>query len=259
MTQVILGRFRHLAALWREGLIARWIGLVYSLIGIYVFVRDEIWRPTDVSRWSVIAVVPHLSLSWWLFGGAILLAVWLFESSFRVTKRIRESFGLSDGGLPLTITFDHANPNQRFWSLEPNRDEGGKRVTGSHWEYRAAIKNETHRTIRNVKVIVEAIGPLPARPVQSPFDIDRKTLRDLSPQEEALAVMRTWYFPAIIVGLAVGEDVYGPIKLTVFADDVPPTTKLFHFDPMRMPAVYEGEPPHRDWTRWAETLSSPTR
>jgi hypothetical protein len=39
--------------------------------------------------------------------------------------------------------------------------------------------------------------------------------------------------------MGCGEDFYGPIKLTVFGDDVPPATKLFHFNPEKIPAIYE--------------------
>jgi hypothetical protein len=239
MCRSIIYRLRHLVGLWREGLIATWLALAYALAGLFVFVRDEIWRPSDDSDWRIIKLIPHLSLAWWLFGGAVVFIVWLFESSFRMTQRLQDKYGLWEGELPLAIIFDPVNTNRKFWSLEPNRDENGKQVAGSFWEYRAVIKNQTHRTIRNVKVIVEAIGPLPARPIQSMFDIDRRLIRDLSPQEEALAIIRTWYNPVIVQGMVCGEDAYGPIKMTVLADDVPPSTKLFHFDPEKMPAVYE--------------------
>jgi hypothetical protein len=234
-----LERLRHLTGLWRQRLFAKWVLPAYGLAGFFVFVRDEIWRPSNEDKWKIIALVPSLSLAWWLFGSALVLVIWLFESSFRMTHRLYDTYGLWEGALPLGIIFDPSNAHRKFWSLEPNRDESGKQVAGAHWEYRAVIKNQTHRTIRNVKVIVEAIGPLPARPIQSVFDIDRKSIRDLAPREEALAIISSWYNPPLVAGMVCGEDAYGPIKMTVLADDVLPTAKLFHFDPEKMPAVYE--------------------
>jgi hypothetical protein len=144
---------------------------------------------------------------------------------------------------PLEILFDLTNPNQKFWSIEQARDENGKQIEGSYWEYRAMIKNQSAKTLRNVKVTVEAIGQMPRRPEPSYFDINKKPLIDLTPREETLAIVRRWYHPHIVAGMVIGEGIYGPIKVTASADDVPPATKCFQFDPsrnpMREPAIYE--------------------
>ncbi len=139
---------------------------------------------------------------------------------------------------PLEIIFDPTNPGRKYWSIEPIRDENGKPI-GTHWEYRALIKNNSPKTLRNVKVVVEATGPLPHRPESSHFDINKQQLIDLHPQDEALAVIRRWFNPPIVVGMACGTDIYGPIKMTASADDVPPTTKLFHFNPEQTPMIFE--------------------
>jgi hypothetical protein len=140
---------------------------------------------------------------------------------------------------PIKIIFDETNPNRKFWSIEPIRDEAGQQTSGSFWEYRALIKNVSARTLRNVKVISEAMGPLPRRPEPSPFDMNRKHLIDLNPGDEALVVVQRWYNPPIVVGMACGVDMYGPIRVTASADDISPTMKLFHFDPERTPMIFE--------------------
>jgi hypothetical protein len=139
---------------------------------------------------------------------------------------------------PLEIIFDPSNPGRKFFSIEAVKDELGK-TKGTHWEYRALIKNNSSKTLKNVKAIVEAVGPLPHRPEPSYFDINKQQLIDLHPQDEALAIIRRWYNPPIVVGMAAGADMYGPIKMTVSANDVPPTTKFFHFDPERTPMIFE--------------------
>lgn len=118
------------------------------------------------------------------------------------------------------------------------RDENGKQTGGSFWEYRAIVKNTSARTLRNVKVTVEAVGDLPTRPEPSQFDINKKHLFDLTPDEEALVLIRRWFNPPIVAGMVIGE-AYGPIKMTANADDVRPTTKIFHFDPMKTPMIFE--------------------
>jgi hypothetical protein len=154
---------------------------------------------------------------------------------------------------PLLIIFDHRNPNRKFWSIEPMRDETGNQTQGSYWEYRAIVKNSSASTVRNVRVLVEATGPLPTRPEQSVFDIDRKPVRDLAPEEEALAVIRAWYNPPRVEGLVCGDDVYGPIKMIAYGDDVQPRTKLFHFNPERTPMIWEfGSLEEREATVTAE-------
>jgi hypothetical protein len=140
---------------------------------------------------------------------------------------------------PIKIIFDQSNPNRKFWSIEPMRDDTGKQVPGTFWEYRALIKNVSAKTLRNVKVVVEATGPMPTRPEPSQFDINKKHLIDLNPGEEQLVLVRRWYNPPIVVGMACGTDVYGPVKMTASADDVSPTIKLFHFDPEQTPMIFE--------------------
>lgn len=150
-------------------------------------------------------------------------------------KQIFELFPLG----PLKIIFDLTNPGRKFWSIEQMKDERGKLVAGTFWEYRALIKNTSSKTLRNVKVIVEAIGAMPTRPEPSQFDINKKHLIDLTPDEEALVLIRRWYNPPIVAGMAIGEGIYGPIKMVASADDVMPTTKLFQFDPSKTPMIFE--------------------
>jgi hypothetical protein len=113
---------------------------------------------------------------------------------------------------PLEIIFDPTNPSKKFWSIEQMRDENGKQIAGSFWEYRAAIKNKSARTVKNVKVTVEAIGIMPTRPIHSNFDINKKTFIDLTPNEETLAIIRTWFNPPLVQGMAIGEGIYGPLN-----------------------------------------------
>jgi hypothetical protein len=119
------------------------------------------------------------------------------------------------------------------------KDENGKQVAGSFWEYRAVVKNKSAKTVRNVKVTVEAIGLMPTRPEPSHFDLNKRPLINLTPFEEALVVVRRWFNPPIVQGMAIGKGIYGPIRMTASADDVLPATKVFQFDPMRTPMIFE--------------------
>jgi hypothetical protein len=138
----------------------------------------------------------------------------------------------------IEIIFDPTNPGQKFWSLEQNKDETGKQVAGSHWEYRALVKNRSNKTLRNVKITIEAIGEMPSRPEPSHFDYNKQQLIDIDPTDGRLAVIRVWWHPAIVQGMVCGG-AYGPIKMTASADDVVPVIKLFWFDPELEPMISE--------------------
>jgi hypothetical protein len=116
MGNSISARVGHFTAFLKEGLWGKWVGLVYSLAALYVFVRDEIWHPKNADQWGIINMIPHLSLAWWLVGAFAVLCVWIFEASFRITKRLNETIASSRGqDSPLEIIFDPTNPGKKFW------------------------------------------------------------------------------------------------------------------------------------------------
>ncbi len=137
------------------------------------------------------------------------------------------------GGPPLAILFDAANPGRKFWSMETVKDASGKAI-GNYWEYRAEIKNTSPKTVRNVSVTIEAIGPLPYRPTDAIFDKIKQPVCDLKPGCSELAPVVRWPIPIRQAGMLVG-DAYGPLKITASGDDVPPTFRTFRFN-------YESEP-----------------
>jgi hypothetical protein len=143
---------------------------------------------------------------------------------------------------PLRIIFDHANPNNRFWSLESPRDESGKQLPGSFLEYRALVRNDSLKTVRNVKVTVESIGALPRRAELSRFDLNKEARIDLTPGEEVLVIIWRWFSATRVVGTVLGEGVYGPLKVIASADDVLPFEKLFQVDIQKTPMVWELAP-----------------
>jgi hypothetical protein len=239
MGNSISARWKHLIAIWKERVFAKWLNAFYQLASFFIFVRSEFWHPKNPKQWEIINMIPHLSLAWWLVGSLALLCAWIFEASFRINKRLNETIcSLRGQESPFEIIFNPANPGRRFWSIEQMKDENGNQIAGTFWEYRAAIKNKSARTVRNVKVTVEAIGAMPTRPVHSNFDINKKNFIDLTPNEEMLAVIRTWFNPPLVQGMVIGEGAYGPIKMTASADDVLPTTKVFQFDPMQTPMIW---------------------
>jgi hypothetical protein len=79
---------RHVRALWRHQVWTRWIGGVWAALGVFTFFRDEFLQPTDEQRWKIINMIPHLPLSWWLFGLALIFAVGIFEASFRLSREM---------------------------------------------------------------------------------------------------------------------------------------------------------------------------
>jgi hypothetical protein len=167
MADVVWHYIRHAVALWRERVWWHSFAIIWLCLGVFIVYRDEFWEPTDENSWRIIRMIPHFSLEWWLVGTLSIIIVWLFESSSRHARHVYEKYGLTkDGKLPLVILFDRANKNQKYWSLKPVLDVDGKQVGGSYWEYRVVIRNQSHKTLRNVITIVEAIGPMPQLPIQ---------------------------------------------------------------------------------------------
>ncbi len=95
-------------ALWQEGLWRKWLGAIYALATLFVFVRDEIWRPNSVEQWRVINMIPHLSLAWWIIG-LVILCLWTFEASFKMTTRLEEKVKNFEAALApqLAILFEN--------------------------------------------------------------------------------------------------------------------------------------------------------
>jgi hypothetical protein len=42
--------------------------------------------------------------------------------------------------------------------------------------------------------------------------------------------------------MVCGDDMYGPVKMIAYGDDVQPRTKLFHFNPERTPMIWVFSP-----------------
>ena len=49
-------------SIWREKLWEKWLGAVYGLAALCVFVRDDFWRPKDPEKYYLINLIPHQPL-----------------------------------------------------------------------------------------------------------------------------------------------------------------------------------------------------
>jgi hypothetical protein len=179
--------------------------------------------PTPEELWiASLGVVSLLSI-------ALLFAEhWISPLIARIRK----------GKTPLEIIFDQANPSKRFWSIESPKDDNGNRKPGTFWEYRVAIKNNSSKTIKNISVTTEHTGRfLPIRPIDAIFDKTNTISYDLKPWCSELVPVIRWPIPKIQTGMLAGPSAlqYGPVIVTVSADDVPPAVRTFRFD-------YQAEP-----------------
>lgn len=180
-----------------------------------------------------------VSAAGWLFVLAVLVALanlaWIIATweGWGGRKAAAQPQGLE-------IHFDPANPAQRFWSFESPRDSAGNKLPGLFHEYRVDVHNPTSRTIRNVAVTVENFGLIGARPLSAFFDKTRAPVCDLRPGCSELAVVLHWPHPRRQPGMAAGPSAiaaYGPLLVTVGADDFPPTQRQFWLDPEREPML----------------------
>jgi hypothetical protein len=117
MGNSISARWKYFTALCREGIFGKLLGSAWLILGIWVVFRDEFWMPTNENEWRIINMIPHISLSWWLVGALSIVIVWIFEASFRLTRRL-------EGSLPLKPRFHAARFYQKtdgdrcFWYVD---------------------------------------------------------------------------------------------------------------------------------------------
>ncbi len=199
------------------------------------------------------------SLAGWLFVLAVFVAVgdvaWIIATwrGGRGSKAVEPTLHPS-----LEIHFDPSNPARRFWSFESPRDRDGNQLPGIFYEYRVAVFNPMGRTIRNVSVTVEHVGMLPQRPMAQTFDKDRSQRRDIQPGCFELVPVVRWPHPKIQAGMLANLSAivaYGPIVVTVSADDAAPVIRQFWFDYQREPMLFDRlEPGEEERARASLTL-----
>lgn len=185
----------------------------------------------------------------------VLLGLFTFAfilASFKNARKLRSKIDENIETSPLEIIFDPTNPSGRFWSMEPlilmDKEELAK--TGGFWQYRVEIKNNSMRTVRNVSVTTEHMGPMRKRPEDQPFDKIKKTSCDIKPGCSELVFVKRWPLK-IQPGMLMGSDAlaYGPIKITASGDDVLPVTRIFQFDYQRTPMIFDQE--KREGSNWS--------
>ena len=233
-------RLAHIKNLWKHRVFSQWISLVYTVYGVLAVCRDEFVSAEHQEEWRILKMLPHWPISWWIASTLGTIIIWLFESSYREAKRLQSRIDEleQNEASPLEIIFDPNNPSKRFWSMESPEYENGKPKSNPYWEYRVEIKNNSSKTLRNVSSATEAIGPMPQRPADQLFDKNKKTTYDIKPWCSELVPVARWDIPIIQPGMLVGEG-YGPIKVIASADDTKPSVRIFKFDYMREPMLYD--------------------
>jgi hypothetical protein len=224
-------RLTHIVALCKEGFWRKWFGAIWFVASFFIVFRDEFWMPTDVSNWRIINMIPHISLRSWIIGTLVMVIIYIIEASYRQVSKLYAQLNVLDPISPLEIIFDPNNPARRFWSVEQLKNENGEPLP-PFWEHRVAIKNNSTKTLRNVSVTTERIGPMPERPYDNVFDKVKKVSCDIKPGCWELVPVMRWSTNKKQVGMLAGESAlaYGPIVITASADDVVPSVRVFQFD-----------------------------
>jgi hypothetical protein len=199
---------------------AEFIGLGAFVIAAAIEIGSSVWP-------DKIKPHPYMFVSFLVFGLLCVIVplahtiyVWAF-SRFRPILPVASS---------LEIIFEPLNPARRFWSLIGYLDDLGK--GHSYWEHRVEIRNISQKTIRNVMVTVERIGPSPQLPFSPPFKRSQLEKCDINPGCSELIQVNTWPHPKAQVGMFAGPSAwgYGPIKVTVSGDDTLSVVKTFAFN-----------------------------
>ena len=202
---------------------SKWIGLGAFILAASVQIVSSVW-PESIKPHPLIVV------ELFAFGLLCILIPVASIAYIRLTQLIKSEQN-SPSPSPLEIIFEPLNPARKFWSLETKLDFY-KRVTGPYWEYRVEIKNNSLKTLRNVAVTVERIGPSPEKPYRADFVRLSASSCDLQPGCSELAAIIRWPHPKVQVGMLAGPSAwgYGPLHVIASADDVPPAERRFAFN-----------------------------
>jgi hypothetical protein len=191
-----------------------WIGLGSCVLASVIGVSSSVWPE---------AIRPHPRIVIAL-GVCGLLCI-IVPIIIAICQRI---FPASS---PLEIIFDPSNPSRRFWSMETVSNKAGSPI-GVYWEHRVDVKNNSLKTLKNVKITTEHVGPMPVRPTNQVFDKIKQIACDLHPGCAELVPVIRWPIPKMQPGMVTGPTKmeYGPIRITASADNIPPCVKVFNFN-----------------------------
>lgn len=187
------------------------LGLLHSLYG------HISWPTRACLVFSFIAVISWCTLYW-----------------------SRPRFVLHNPSL-LEILFDPTNPARRFWSLEsiPNPNNFEQHIPFN--EYRVEIRNRSRtKTITNITVITEHIGPMPIRPALKQSDLTKQNIFTLDPGCSVLVPILRW--PVYkFAGMLAGDTAlaYGPIRISASGENVKVVERVFNFDWQREPMIFD--------------------
>lgn len=205
----------HLKSLWAEQLWGKWIGLAWSVLSVFIFFRDEIWRPEAEKSWRLISLIPDWSLSIWAAITFALLLAGVYEASYRVSVNDKKRLSIYETLSPIEIFFDSENRQGRYWSLETVM-KSDNTVSHKYYRYAVMIRNIGRFTLYDVQVVSEPTGELRNSPSFGRFEITKEIKTDLHPGDERLVTVFNWPYPAIQAGMLAGSSGkwgYGGVKL----------------------------------------------
>lgn len=237
-------RTDHLKSLLTEGLWGKWLTLPWFLLTTFPLVRDEFWRPGNDSRWKLINLFPHWTLSTWATMTLALLLAWVFEASYRSSAKDKARLSIYEAPSPIEIIFDTTNRQRRFWSVETVM-KSDNTVSHNYYRYAVAIRNTGGRTLRDVQVVSELTGALKNSPSAGQFEMMKAQKSDLNPGDERFVTVFTWPCPAIQAGMFAGASAkwgYGGVKVSVSATDMRAVVRTFDFDFTKEPMLFEPRP-----------------
>ena len=151
-----------------------------------------------------------------------IVLLWLIPYIF---KRRRKAF---------EIIYDDKNVGRQFRELKTIETFSGH-VNGV--EYRLKIRNNTAKTIEEVKITSEVLGLLGKLPIRLIFDENQQKTYTLDPNASAFV---SWFFvplPLAQPGTLMRETAsaaHGPLRVIVSARDTKAVERLFRFAPITL-------------------------
>ena len=205
---------------------------VLSLVVAMFLARPPQEATSNLSKWAEFLGLKNIS-HWvqnpffdrWAIASLIVLAILVWVIPYILNRR-RKAF---------EIIYDHRNIGRQFRELK-TVEEFSSHTTGV--EYRVKIRNNTDRTLEDVKVKSEFLGQIGTLPIRLKFHETKQPTCTLDPHDSAFVPLLFIPLPLFKPGTPTGisfSSFYGPVRVTVSAKNTKAVVRDFHLTPISIP------------------------
>lgn len=96
---VKLSRIKHLELLWRQRILSIWLGAAWIFYELLTAIRDDFLPNATQQKYQAVHLldeIPSIPLPYWIAATAIIIRIWVLESSFKMTTDFYMEMDMKD-------------------------------------------------------------------------------------------------------------------------------------------------------------------